>query len=187
MVAGGRRLAMALPVVLDVDDAGAAEELGVEVGGFRADDALDFADAGNRRTRQPPRQVRGADVVHLFGGVHAAGGLMQEPRGNAGLLEADPHPDRALIAEDRETLWHERTLEIGKRVGGDAGVLRGIVGGVPVPQVLERNHCDLRTLGATRAQAREDYRRMGPRLPNAGPPQARSALDAASASARAAA
>src|SRR5262245_39717609 len=114
MVAGGCRLAVALPVVLDVDDARAAEEFGVEVGGLRARDALDFAEAGDRRSGQPTRQLRGANVVHLFGGVHAAGGLTQEPRGNARLLEADTHPDRALIAEDREPLRHERTLEIGE-------------------------------------------------------------------------
>src|ERR1700752_847389 len=43
MVTRRRRLAVALPVVLDVDDARAAENPGVKVRGLGADDALDFS------------------------------------------------------------------------------------------------------------------------------------------------
>src|SRR4029077_13484040 len=45
VITGGRRLAMPSPVVLDVDDARATEELLVEVRCLGAGDTLDFFDA----------------------------------------------------------------------------------------------------------------------------------------------
>src|SRR5262245_43398836 len=77
MVTRRCRLTVALPVILDVDDARAAENLGVKVRGLGADDALDFSHPGDRGAGKPARQLRGADVVHLLGGMHVAGGLAQ--------------------------------------------------------------------------------------------------------------
>src|SRR4029077_16641922 len=53
MVTCGCRLRVALPVVLDVDNARAAEDLRVEVRGLSADDALDFSHTGDRCSGKP--------------------------------------------------------------------------------------------------------------------------------------
>src|SRR6478672_9102828 len=74
VVAGRHRLAMALPVILDVDDAGAAVELAVEVRGLRAGDALHLSDTLDGSTCQRVRELRRTYRVHLLGSVNRAGG-----------------------------------------------------------------------------------------------------------------
>src|SRR5690349_19253439 len=122
VVAGRHRLSVALPVVLYVDDAGAAIELAVEVGGFRAGDALHSADTLDRSARQRLRELGRAHRVHLLGAVNRTRGGADGAGRHAGVLEAHTHAYRALVAEHREAREDMRALHVGQTVRRNAGI-----------------------------------------------------------------
>lgn len=127
-----------MPIVLDEDDARAAEQRGIILRnsfGFDFFSSLQARDVG---AFDGDGKLRCIDVMHFFAWMMVAMGDAAKLLGcYASPPQCDAKPDGALVGEDGIALANDAAFEIFELCPGDAGRLHGLVDRVSAPQVFE--------------------------------------------------